>query len=335
MSNFETLLGILTNISFYYAIFRVTAPILFATIGCSIAEKSNSTNMGMEGIMLISAWTAVMVSAKIGIPLFGELWGPFVGLFAAVVAGTVMGLLVAFFALKMKVDIILVGIATNLIGAGATTFFMYVITGDRSTTTSLQSGTLPQLSIPFIRDIPVIGQIVSGQNILTYFSWVVVFVIAFLLYKTKLGLRIRAVGENPDAASSVGISVNKTKTIALAISGCIGGFGGAFMSLVYLSYFSSGITAGRGFIALAACAMGDADPVSSALTALLFGIFYDLANYASSTNIPSQIVAMIPYLTTIIGLVVYSIRRTRLEKKRLRGEEMDEDVKELTAEAKK
>lgn len=319
MSNWEILLSIFTNVTFYYAIFRVTAPILYATIGCAVAEKAKCTNMGMEGIMLISAWTAVMVSAKIGIPLFGELWGPFLGLFAAVVAGTVMGLVVAFFALKMKVDIILVGIATNLIGTGATSFFMYVITGDRATTTSLQSGSLPVLSIPLIKDIPVLGQIISGQNILTYFSWVVVIIIAFMMYKTKLGLRIRAVGENPDAASSVGISVNKIKTTALGISGCIGGFGGAFMSLVYLSYFSNGITAGRGFIALAACAMGNADPVSSALTALLFGFFYDLANYASATSIPSQLVSMIPYLTTIIGLVIYSQRRAAREKRLMAG----------------
>ena len=221
-----------------------------------------------------------------------------------------------------------IGIATNLIGTGATAFFMYVITGDRATTTSLQSGTLPALSIPLLKDIPVIGEILSNQNILTYFSWIVVFIIAFMMYKTKLGLRIRAVGENPDAASSVGISVNKIKTTALGISGCIGGFGGAFMSLVYLSYFSSSITAGRGFIALAACAMGNAEPISCALTALLFGFFYDLANYASSTQIPSQLVAAIPYLATIIGLVIYSIRRTAREKRLLMGEQKEIEVKD-------
>ena len=128
-------------------------------------------------------------------------------------------LFVAYFSLRLKVDIILVGIAINLVGTGLTGFLIYVLTGDRSTTTSLQSGVLPQISIPGIQDIPILGSVLLGHNVLTYVSYMVVAVISFLLYKTSLGLRIRAVGENPDAARSVGVSVNRTKTIALAISG--------------------------------------------------------------------------------------------------------------------
>ena len=309
----ENLAGIFTNANFYFAVIRVTAPILFATLGCAIAEKAGSTNLGMEGIMLVSAFTGVIASA-----FSGNVW---VGLIAALIAGVLMGLVVAYFALKLKVDIILVGIAVNLIGTGLTGFLIYVFTGDRSTTTSLQSGMLPQMHIPGLQDIPVLGSILSGHNILTYLSYIMVAIMAFLMYKTCLGLRIRAVGENPDAAASVGVGVNKTKTIALAISGLMGGFAGAFMSMAYLSYFAKGITAGRGYIALAACAMGSANPLGSMLTSILFGFFYALSTYARTLNIPDQLVTTLPYLATLVGLVIYSIKVRQNELKKLNTKE--------------
>ena len=124
-------------------------------------------------------------------------------------------------------------------------------------------------------------------------------------------------GENPDAARSVGVSVNRTKTIALAISGLLGGLGGAFMSMAYLPYFAKGITAGRGYIALAACAMGHATPIGSLLTSILFGFFYALSTYARTLGIPDQLVTMLPYVATLVGLVIYSIRARQKEQKRL------------------
>ena len=310
MSNFwDNLSGIFSNVNFYFAVIRVTAPILFATLGCAAAEKAGSTNLGMEGIMLVAAFTGVIFSA-----FFGGVW---VGLLAAIIAAVLMGLAIAYFSLKLKVDIILVGIAINLIGTGLTGFLIYVLTGDRSTTTSLQSGVLPQISIPGIQDTPILGSVLLGHNVLTYVSYMVVAVISFLLYKTSLGLRIRAVGENPDAARSVGVSVNRTKTIALAISGLLGGLGGAFISMAYLPYFAKGITAGRGYIALAACAMGHATPIGSLLTSILFGFFYALSTYARTLGIPDQLVTMLPYVATLVGLVIYSIRARQKEQKRL------------------
>ncbi len=300
---------IFLNPNFYYTILRVSAPIMFAAIGCAIAQKAGSINMGMEGIMQVSALTGVLVSA------FGG--GVWLGLVCAVIMGTIWGLGVAYFSLKLRVDIILVGIAINSIGAGATVFAMYVFTGDRATTTSLQSGYLPQVEIPLIKDIPVIGQILSNHNVLTYVAYIAVAVIAFLLYKTRMGLRIRAVGENPDAASSVGVSVNKIKTIALAISGALGGFAGAYMSMAYLSFFSKGLTAGRGFIGLAACAMGNATPLGTMLTTMLFGFFYALSNFARTFNMPDQLVSMLPYVAVMIGLVIYSIIKRNKEMKKL------------------
>lgn len=310
----EAFVQILTNPNFYANVIAVTPPILFAALGCAIAEKSSSTNMGMEGIMLISSLTGVLSS------YFLANGNPWVELVVAMVVGGILGYLVAFFAFKLKVDIILVGIAMNLLGSGGTAFFMYVFTGDRSSTNSYPTGTLPQINIPFIKDIPVIGKILSGQNVLTYISYIMIIVLSFLVFKTKLGLRIRAVGENANAAESVGISSIKIRTIALVISGVLGGMGGAFMSSAYVSYFAKGITAGRGFIGLAACSMGGANPVPTALTSVLFGFFYALSNFARNTGLSDNLVKMWPYMATIVGVVIYSIKKTNDEKKRLAGE---------------
>lgn len=310
-SIFKGVLTILANPNFYSTVISVTAPILFATLGCAVAAKSGCVNMGMEGIMMISSFVGVVVTH-----FTGNLW---IGLLASVIAGTLMGLAVAYFALKLKVDIILVGIALNLIGPGATAFFLYVLTGDRSTSQEWSTGLLPQVDIPLLKDIPFIGNIFSGQFVLVYVAFIAVAVMWYFMYKTRTGLRIRAVGENPNAASSVGVSVNKTKTIALAISGALGGFGGAFLSTCFISYFTISITSGRGFIALAACTMGGATPIGSMLTSLLFGFFYGLANFARSLGIPDQLLTMLPYLATIVGLVVYSILRKRKELKKLKA----------------
>ena len=305
---------ILSNPNFYANVLAVTPPILFAALGCAIAEKASVTNMGMEGIMLVSSFCGTMASFYLGPS------NPWAGLLVSLIVGALLGYLVSFFALRLKVDIILVGIAMNLIGSGGTAFFLYVFTGDRSSTNSLQTGMLPQIDIPFIKDIPVLGKILSGQNILTYFAYITIIIMTYLVFKTKLGLRIRAVGENANAAESVGISSIKIKTIALIISGLLGGLGGAFMSSVYLSYFAKGITAGRGFIGLAACAMGGANPVPTALTSVLFGFFYALSNFARTTGISDNIIKMWPYIATLVGVVIYSIKKTNDEKKRLAGE---------------
>ena len=304
--------SIITSASFYHSVLAVTPPILLAALGCAIAAKADMTNMGMEGIMAISSLVGVMAAVWAG----GNAW---VELLVAMLVGGLLGYAVAVFNLKLKVNIILVGIAMNLIGTGGTAFFLYMLTGDRSTSNSLVSGTLPSINIPLIKDIPFIGEVISGQNVLSYIAYILIAILSFLLFKTKLGLRIRAVGENPNSCESVGISSTRIKTIALIMSGVLGGMGGAFMSSVYLSYFQRGCAAGRGFIALAACSLGDANPGPVALTSILFGLFYALSNFARSTNISSYIMNTWPYVVTIISLVIYSISKERKEKRRLAG----------------
>ncbi|MCI6569443.1 ABC transporter permease [Dysosmobacter sp. HCP28S3_G4] len=294
------------NTDFFFSILRITAPILFATLGAVVGEKAGVSNIGLEGIMMISA-------------LFGSLcaywtgsWAA--GLLLALLVGIIMGLLMGFFAFNLKTDIILTGVAVNMIGSGGTLFLVKVITQMTegkalASTTSLITKDLqiPSWNIPIIKDIPVIGDVLSGHCILTYLAFLLVFLTWVLLYKTPLGLNIRSVGENPNAASSVGVSVMKIKYIAIGFSGAMAGFGGAFMSMYYAMGWSQDMVSGRGFIALAAQAMGAGEPLGSMLAALVFGFAQALGIKISSRGIDSNLVSPIPYVVTILGLVVFAV----------------------------
>ena len=294
------------NTDFFFSILRITAPILFATLGAVVGEKAGVSNIGLEGIMMISA-------------LFGSLcaywtgsWAA--GLLLALLVGIIMDLLMGFFAFNLKTDIILTGVAVNMIGSGGTLFLVKVITQMTegkalASTTSLITKDLqiPSWNIPIIKDIPVIGDVLSGHCILTYLAFLLVFLTWVLLYKTPLGLNIRSVGENPNAASSVGVSVMKIKYIVIGFSGAVAGFGGAFMSMYYAMGWSQDMVSGRGFIALAAQAMGAGEPLGSMLAALVFGFAQALGIKISSRGIDSNLVSPIPYVVTILGLVVFAV----------------------------
>jgi len=294
---------IILSPQFAYSVLRVSTPILFATLGALISDKAGVINIALEGIMLISALAGVIFSAITGSAILG--------LFMAVIFGGLMGLSLGYFSLNLKTDVILAAVAINLIASGGTVFILFLVAGDKGISSSLASKVLPKINIPGLESIRGIGPILSGHNVLTYLAFLSVLIIWFLLYKTPLGLRIRAVGENEHAADSVGISVVKTRYIALVLSGVMAGFGGAYMSMGYVSWFSRDMTAGRGFIALAAEAMGGGTPIGCVLTSLLFGFFDALSNSLQLLKIPYEFVSMIPYLATVVGLVIYTIRKTK------------------------
>lgn len=298
--------NIIYSTAFGYSILRVTTPILFAALGALISDKAGVINIALEGIMLCAALAGVIFSA-----FTGSVW---IGLLAAVICGAILGVIIAYFSLNLRADIILTGIAVNLMASGGTVFVLYLLTQDKGASTSLHSGALPKITLPLIDKIPVIGPILSGHSVLTYLALIAVVLIWIFLYKTPLGLRIRAVGENEKAAKSVGINVMKTKYIALCLSGVLAGFGGAYMSMSYLSWFAKDMTSGRGFIALAAEAMGGATPIGTFLTSLLFGISDTLSNSLQILKIPTEFVQMIPYVATIVGLVIYSRQKSKKKK---------------------
>ncbi len=292
---------------FYFAMFRSATPVLLTTLGAMVASRAGTNNIALEGTMLISALVGVVVSA-----FTQSAW---IGFLGAVFAGFVISNILAYFVLKLKSNSVISGIAINTFASGGTIFVLYLITGEKGASTSLHSLKLPSINIPIIQDIPVIGKILSGHHILTYVGLILVVVIWYMFKYTKLGMHIRAVGESPDAAESVGISVKKVKYIALVISGILTGMSGAFLSMGYVGLFSSGMTAGRGYIALATQAIAAGNAVVGMFASLIFGFCSSLANYLQSSGIPLQFIQLMPYLIIII---VYTWYCAMVEKNKMK-----------------
>lgn len=296
---------------FFSAILRAATPILFAALASSIASKAGITNMALEGIMLFSALFGVIFSS-----LTQSAW---LGMLITMVLGGLIGLALAFFVLNLKTDEILAAIAINLTATGGTVLLMVAFSGDRGVSSSIRSVSAPSVVIPLVDQIPFIGQILSGQNVMVWTSLLAVVILHLFLYKTPMGLAIRAVGENKNAAESVGISSRKVQYIALIISGALAALGGFYLSGGYMNMFTKDMTSGRGYIGLAAASMGGNTPVGGFLVSLLFGMAQALANIMQLTSVmPYEIILMIPYLTTLVGLGVYYYAQKR-KKERLSG----------------
>lgn len=299
--------NIIFTTDFGYMIFRVTTPILFTALGAMISRRAGIMNISLEGLMLVGA-------------LFGVIGSTYtqsviVGVLSAVVASLLFSLLFAYFTLKLKSDLILTGIALNLMASGGTVFLLTVLCGDKGVSTSMNSLVVPNVDLPIIQHIPVLGKIISGHNILTYLALICVVLVYIMINKSPLGLRIRSVGENPDAAESVGISVLKTRYTALILTGILAGFGGAYMSMGYVSWFARDMAAGRGYMALAAQNLGSGTPIGTFLASFIFGIADALSSTLQILSIPAEFIQMIPYITTVLGLILYAINRKRQTEK--------------------
>ncbi|MBQ9165556.1 MAG: ABC transporter permease [Oscillospiraceae bacterium] len=295
-------------IAFINSILRMSSPLIFCAMGALIADHAGTMNMALEGIMLAASFSAVVFSA-----LTSSVWG---GILGAIIGGIIISALLAYLHLFKESDLIITGITLNTMASGGTIYLLFLLTGEKGTSRLLQSLTVPTLKIPILCDIPVLGEILSGHNVLTYMAFVCVLITFVVMFKSRLGLRIRAVGHNPNAAASVGINVRKVKFTALMLSGICASFGGAFMSMGYLSYFAKDMLAGRGFIGISAATLAGGQPFGTLLAALGFGT----ANAASITlatlNLQADLVAMLPYLATVLGLVIVSARKMAKEKRR-------------------
>lgn len=292
--------------AFAYAILRVTTPILFASLGNVISDKAGVSNIAMEGTMLTASLAGVLASAYSG--------SAFVGLLAALLVGVLFSAFMAYISLYLGTKIIMAGIALNLFASSFTVYVLYMFTGQKGNSASLASKQLPTIDLPIIKDIPVLGEILSGHNVLVYVALISIVVIYVMLNKTKLGAHIKAVGENPSAAASVGINVRRVQFISLCLSGLLAGFGGAFMSMGYLSMFTRDMIAGRGWIAIAASAMGRSMVIPTVITSFLFGIFSAIGNVLQLQNMPSELINTLPYVAVFVGLVGYSISKSKKEK---------------------
>ena len=289
--------------TFFYSVIRVSVPLLLPALGALVTNRAGVPNIGLEGIMLMSAFSGVVGSAFSGSAM--------VGLLSAIFMGIVMSLFLAYFTLKLKTNVILGGIALNLFSSSLTVFLLYIITGDKGTSASLASKTLPSIRLPIIEEIPFLGAVLSNHNVLVYVTAVIVVLVYILLQKTPLGQHIKAVGENENAAASVGINVNRTRIISFIICGVVCGIAGAFLSMGYVSWFSRDMTSGRGWIALAAEAMGRNTMVGTVLSSMLFGFASALANILQLQGLPTELVTILPNIITVVALVSYSVMKSK------------------------
>lgn len=315
--------GLLQNVlqgifsaAFLASVLRVTTPILLPSLGVLISDRAGVINIGMEGIMLIAAFTGVVFSAYAQDwwgQSTGETVGPWLGMGMGILLGILCALLLGFFHLRLKANLILSGIALNFLGQAGTVAVMYEVTGDRGNTKgSLDSLKMPFIQLPhFLNDIPVVSfffKVFDNQSIMTWIAVAAVIFMWYLMYRTPAGMHLRAVGENPDAAASVGIRVQRTRYFALILSGILAALGGIHMSMGYLTFFQSNMTAGRGFIALATPYLGGGNPIGTGLASVVFGFFDALSNRVGTLAIPSMLPQMLPYIATVMALVIYALQ---------------------------
>ena len=317
MTMFDNVIDGIFSAVFVAAILRVTTPILLPSLGALISEKAGVLNIGLEGMMLSSAFTGVVVSAYaqdwFG-QSTGEAIGPWLGLLLGVCVSLLLSFVLALFHLDLKGDLFLSGIALNIFGSSATVAIMYELTGDRGNTSTLASLQMPFIQLPeFINDIPLVGGFIFGvfdnQSVMTWLAFIAVFVVGFFLYRMPIGMHLRAVGENPEAAASVGINVKRIRYMALLISGFFAGLGGIHMSMGYLQLFQRDMTNGRGFIALVTPSLGGGTPVGTMVASSIFGFFDALGIRMGSLEIPAQLPQSIPYFATVLALVIYALQR--------------------------
>lgn len=304
----DKILAAIFSTSFAFSIIRVSTPLIFGAMAALVCNRGGMLHIAFEGVMLTAAFCGMLGSAL--------SQSVIVGLICAILGGMLISMLLGYFHLVLNSDRTLTGIALNTFASAGTIFALYMLVQDKGVSNSLPSLTVPMVQIPIIKDIPVLGPIISGHNVLTYVAFLVVVGVYFLIFRTPLGLRIRTVGENPDAAASVGISVNKIRFITLAISAVIASLGGAYMSMGYLSWFARDMIAGRGFMSIAAQNLGGALPIPTLLASLGFGAVNALANVLQTLNMPSEIIQSVPYVATLFGLGIFGYAGKRGESKK-------------------
>lgn len=273
----------------------LAVPLIFGSMSGLLCERSGVVNIAIEGQLLFGAFAAAIAGS-----VTHNAW---VGLLAAMVGAMLVSLILASFSIKYLVNQVIVGIVINVLVSGLTGF-LYSTVLSRSDVGLNAPAHLPSFAIPVLSKIPVIGPVLFDQSVIVYLMYVVVFLIWFGLSKTRWGLRTRAVGEHPKAADTLGVSVNRLRFLNVLLAGAVAGLGGAFFTLVSVSSFNKDMTAGQGYIALAALIFGRWRPFGALFAALLFGFATNLQSVLSllGTTVPSQFLAMLPYVVTIAAV---------------------------------
>jgi simple sugar transport system permease protein len=271
---------------------RNATPLVFAALGGLFSERSGVVNIGLEGLMLISAFAGV-----VGASLSGSA---FVGLGTAIGAGLLFALIHALMCVTFEADQIISGTAINLLALGGTGFLMVTIFGSGGTSPQVEG--FESIAIPVLSSILVIGSAIFDQSLLVYLMYALVPIVFFVVFRTPFGLRLRATGEVPEAVDTAGVNVARMRYYGVGLSAVLAAVGGAYLSMGLLSAFTEGMTGGRGFIALAALIFGRWNPIGAAGAALLFGFGQAVTFRVNEQALPVEFIEMVPYLLTIIVL---------------------------------
>ena len=277
---------------------RFATPLTFAAIGGMFSERSGVVNIGLEGMMLIGAFFGILGAHKLG------SWP--MGLLCAIVAGGLAALIHAFVSIQLRADQIVSGTAINFLALGVTGYFFIAVYGDQGTPGD-GIPRIPEISLPWLQHVPGVGEFlwrVFGQmNLMIWLSFALLIVSYLVMFRSPIGLRIRSVGEHPRAADTVGISVYLTRYVSVTISGMLAAMGGAYLSIGFLGSFNENMTAGRGFIALAALIFGKWRPFGAFGAALLFGFSSALAQRLPEyTDAGAVLFQALPYVLTLIAV---------------------------------
>lgn len=297
------MLDLFLDASFLASIPRFVTPILLAALGGAICERAGVFNIGLEGMMLTGAFFAVLGAYFGGSPGLGAL--------AALAAGTAMGAIFAEFNLRRGGDPIVVSIAINLLAAGLTTYLLRAVFDVAGAFRDPAIAGFGPVRIPLVADLPVLGPVLSGQSVLFYLALVLVLALHLFLARHRLGLRIRAAGENPAALRAGGVSPGGVRLAALLMCGALCGLAGAQLSIANVNLFVENMSAGRGWIAVVAVLLTRGRPWPLFLVALLFGAVDSLSFRVQGFGLPQQFTDMMPYLATLVVLTILSWLRLK------------------------
>ena len=304
------------NVSLIYATFRASTPIIYAALCAAITQQANILNIGTEGIMLMGAFTAVVVSYTTGSWVFGVL--------VAMLGGMFMAWIIAVGHIKYRADNCAIGMGVNLLAIALTKYLLNALLGQQGSFSNPKIIGIPRIHISFLEKVPFLDEIFNNWCITEWLVIVLVVVVWFVFYKTVWGLRLRAVGKFELAAQTAGINVNSMKYQAILIAGLIGVMAGAHLSLGYINLFRENMTNNRGFMGIAAMNFGNANPIFTAIGCLIFGFSDSVGARVQAYGVPSQIVLLMPYIITILVLVISLVSKKITEDKKkssLSGEE--------------
>ncbi|WP_320128366.1 ABC transporter permease [uncultured Sphaerochaeta sp.] len=299
---------------------RLATPVILAALAAALCNRAGVLNLAIEGEMLWGSFIAIVATYLFRnhtvLGVMHPVLATYLGVFVAMIFGAMMGWFFAWLHTRFRVDLVILSIAINMLASETTVYLMRVLFHQSGTWSDPSIVQLPSYSLPLISRIPMLGKLFSGYNIIVYATWVLAIIMVILFSKTKYGRYLKAVGENPEAARSVGISVKKVQYSALILSGSMACLGGAFLSVGHLTLFTRDMSSGRGWLGNAAALFGFNNPGGSFFAGLFFGIADAVAlRLQNVTKIPPYVIQILPYFLTlvILGLVSY---KAKLQKSR-------------------